>query len=78
FRAMFNELKRLDDWTAPNPLENVREFKIAEVELAWLTVEEATRLLEECEKSKAVDLTTIVKICLATGARWGEAESLTG
>ncbi|MEI6984280.1 tyrosine-type recombinase/integrase, partial [Klebsiella pneumoniae] len=70
--------KRLDDWTAPNPLENVREFKIAEVELAWLTVEEATRLLEECEKSKAVDLTTIVKICLATGARWGEAESLTG
>lgn len=28
FRAMFNELKRLDDWTAPNPLENVREFKI--------------------------------------------------
>ncbi|SAU51494.1 putative prophage gp Int for integrase [Klebsiella pneumoniae] len=78
FRAMFNELKRLDDWTAPNPLENVREFKISEIELAWLTVEEATRLLEECEKSKADDLTTIVKICLATGARWGEAESLTG
>ena len=78
FRAMFNELKRLDDWTAPNPLENVREFKIAEIELAWLTVEEAARLLEECEKSKAEDLTMIVKICLATGARWGEAESLTG
>ncbi|MBR7475929.1 site-specific integrase, partial [Klebsiella pneumoniae] len=60
FRAMFNELKRLDDWTAPNPLENVREFKIAEIELAWLTVEEAARLLEECEKSKAEDLTMIV------------------
>ena len=78
FRAMFNELKRLDDWSAPNPLENVREFKIDEAELAWLTVEEVKQLLAECEKSKAEDLVTIVKICLATGARWGEAESLTG
>lgn len=78
FRAMFNELKRLDDWNAPNPLDNVREFKIDEAELAWLTVEEATRLLAECEKSRAGDLLMVVKICLATGARWGEAESLTG
>ncbi|STT82042.1 gp27 [Klebsiella pneumoniae] len=68
---MFNELKRLDDWTAPNPLENVREFKIAEIELAWLTVEEAARLLEECEKSKAEDLTMIVKICLANRSKMG-------
>ena len=30
FRAMFNELRRLDELTAPNPLENVREFKISE------------------------------------------------
>ncbi|MCV7757021.1 tyrosine-type recombinase/integrase [Pluralibacter gergoviae] len=78
FRAMFNELKRLDSWTFPNPLENVREFKIDEAELSWLTVEEVKHLLAECDKSKAADLTTIVKICLATGARWGEAESLTG
>lgn len=78
FRAMFNELKRLDDWDSPNPLENVREFKIDETELAWLTVDEIKQLLDECEKSKAEDLTTIVKICLATGARWGEAENLTG
>jgi hypothetical protein len=48
---MFNELKRLDDWTAPNPLENVREFKIAEVELAWLTVEERVCWKSAEEKS---------------------------
>lgn len=78
FRAMFNELKRLDDWNFPNPLENVREFKIDEAELTWLNVEEIKQLLAECEKSKSEDLLTIVKICLATGARWGEAESLTG
>ena len=78
FRAMFNELKRLDNWVAPNPLENVREFKIDEAELAWLTVDEVKILLAECENSRAKDLVTIVKICLATGARWGEAESITG
>ena len=78
FRAMFNELKRLDDWIAPNPLENVREFKISESEMAYLTIEEIKTLLSECEKSRSKDLTTIVKICLATGARWSEAEGLKG
>jgi len=78
FRAMFNELRRLDEWTAPNPLENVREFKISESEIAYLTIEEIRILLTECEKSRSKDLTTIVKICLATGARWSEAEGLKG
>jgi integrase len=78
FRAMFNELRRLDEWTSPNPLENVREFKIGESEMAYLTHDEIRSLLAECDKSRAKDLTTIVKICLATGARWSEAEGLKG
>lgn len=78
FRAMFNELCRLGEWTAPNPLENVREFKISESEMAYLTIEEIRTLLAECENSRSKDLTAIVEICLATGARWSEAESLKG
>lgn len=78
FRAMFNELRRLDEWTAPNPLENVREFKISESEMAYLTIEEIRILLAECENSRSKDLTTIVKICLAAGARWRKAEGLKG
>jgi len=54
FRAMFNELRRLDEF------------------------EEIRTLLAECEKSRSKDLATIVKICLATGARWSEAEGLQG
>ncbi|PKB89211.1 integrase [Ewingella americana] len=77
FRAMFNELRRLDDWTAPHPLENVREFRTTEHEMAFLTKEEIERLFVECENSRAKDLLMVVKVCLATGARWGEAESLT-
>lgn len=78
FRAMFNELRRLEEWNAPNPPENVREFKISESEMAYLTIEEIRTLLAECENSRSKDLTTVVKICLATGARWSEAEGLKG
>jgi len=78
FRAVFNELRRLDEWKAPNPLENIREFKIGESEMAYLTIDEIRVLLAECDKSRSPHLTTIVKICLATGARWSEAEGLKG
>lgn len=76
FLAVFNELKRLGEWSAPNPLENVRQFRIDESEMAYLTGEQIDQLLTECQKSSAKDLETIVKICLATGARWSEAEGL--
>ncbi|EDR3919223.1 tyrosine-type recombinase/integrase [Salmonella enterica] len=76
FLAVFNELKRLGEWAAPNPLENVRQFRVDESEMAYLTIEQIDQLLQECRDSSAKDLETIVKICLATGARWSEAESL--
>ena len=78
FRAVFNELKRLDEWSLPNPLDNVREYRIAESEMAYLTDEEIRALLKECEASRSTDLLAVVKLCLATGARWGEAETLKG
>lgn len=46
--------------------------------MAHLTIKEIRTLLAECENSRSKDLTTIVKICLATGARWSEAEGLKG
>ncbi|MBP2195258.1 phage integrase [Pantoea cypripedii] len=76
FLAVFNELKRLGEWSAPNPLENVRQFRTEESEMAYLTGEQIDRLLYECRNSSAKDLEMIVKLCLATGARWGEAEAL--
>ncbi|ELM3658192.1 tyrosine-type recombinase/integrase [Edwardsiella tarda] len=76
FLAAFNELKRLGEWAAPNPLENVRQFRVDESEMAYLTIEQIDQLLYECRNSSASDLETIVKICLATGARWSEAENL--
>ncbi len=34
--GVFSELARLGEWTAPNPLENMRKFTIAEKEMASL------------------------------------------
>jgi len=76
FLAVFNELKRLGEWSAPNPLESVRQFRTEESEMAYLTGEQIDLLLAECRNSSAKDLEIIAKICLATGARWGEAETL--
>ncbi|HCR2229054.1 TPA: tyrosine-type recombinase/integrase [Enterobacter cloacae subsp. cloacae] len=76
FLAVFNELKRLGEWDAPNPLENVRQFRTEESEMSYLTTEQINKLLNECRLSSAKDLEIVVKICLATGARWSEAENL--
>lgn len=76
FLAVFNELKRLGEWDAPNPLENVRQFRTEESEMAYLTGEQVNKLLQECRLSSAKDLEMVVKICLVTGARWSEAETL--
>jgi len=77
FRAVFNELKRLGHWKPDNPLTNIRPFKSEEAELAYLEKEEITRLLDECLKSRNDSVFWVASLCLATGARWDEAESVT-
>jgi len=76
FRAVFNELNRLGEWKGENPLKNMRPFRTEEMEMAWLNQEQITVLLAECQRHENQDLVNVVKICLATGARWSEAEQL--
>jgi len=76
FRAVFNELSRLGLWSSDNPLKHVRPFRTEESEMAFLNKLQIANLLEECQKSSVAELVTVVKICLVTGARWSEAESL--
>lgn len=75
--AVFNELKRnkIIDYT--NPLAEVRPIKIKERELSYLDHEQIDELFETLDRvcvNPHVKL--IAKICLATGCRWGEAQSL--
>ncbi|UEM40052.1 phage integrase [Pectobacterium aquaticum] len=76
FRAVFNELKRLGHWKHENPLETMRPFKTEESEMSFLTKEQIDLLLKECQNSRSECLYDVVRVCLATGARWSESESL--
>jgi integrase len=75
-RAVFNELKRLGHWDAENPLSTVRQFKIAENELSFLTLEQIKILLAELDRSQNPHVGLVARVALATGARWSEAEGL--
>ena len=75
-RAVFNELRRLGQWTRPNPLTDVRQFKTNERELTYLTQRQIDKLLIALAESRNVHALPIAKLCLATGSRWGETEAL--
>ncbi|WJM90969.1 tyrosine-type recombinase/integrase [Pseudomonas brenneri] len=74
-QAVFNELTRLGEWEGDNPLANVRKLKFDETEMVYLVAEQITALLDDL-KARDSDSALIAELCLATGARWGEAEAL--
>lgn len=76
-KSVFNELIRLGVWHQENPLGKLRQLKVDETERAFLSLDECRVLLRECEASTNSHTLPVAKLCLATGARWDEAESLT-
>ncbi|WP_299143439.1 tyrosine-type recombinase/integrase [uncultured Vibrio sp.] len=75
-RAMLNELDRLGVIKFDNPLAKIRQFRERDGELCYLSHDEIGELLNACASSTNKSLVYVVKICLATGARWDEAESI--
>lgn len=75
-RAVFNELNSLGHWKKDNPLAKLRQFKIPERELSFLTLDQIDTLLKSLVSPNNRHTLLISKVCLATGARWGEAEML--
>lgn len=75
-RSVFNELRRLQLWKKVNPLGELRQFKVQERELSYLTTDQIHELLEKLAEGKNRHAVMIAKVCLATGARWSEAEKL--
>ena len=75
-RAVFNELGRLGMFAGVNPLADLRQFKVSERELSFLTAAQIRALLFALDSGKRRDALFVARVCLATGARWSEAESL--
>ncbi len=77
-KAVFNELRRLGDIDYPNPLANVRPLRLQERPVFFLSQPQITELLDALDaRSTSPHLGLVARICLSTGARWGEAQALT-
>jgi len=75
--AVYNQLNRLKEIDFDNPFRHVEAIRLDERELSWLTVEQIRHLLKTIEEfSQNPHVHLLTRICLATGARWGEAENL--
>ncbi|WP_438657446.1 hypothetical protein [Pseudomonas nunensis] len=72
---MFNELTRLGEWQGENPVGTVRALKFDETEMAYLAAEQIPPLLADLDR-RSPTAGAVARVCLATGARWSEAEGL--
>ncbi|MFM5138452.1 phage integrase [Aeromonas rivipollensis] len=76
-KAVFGELIRLGEWQHPHPLQTTTAIKTPDPEMTFLQPGQIGELLQAAQQYPNPDLVLIIKICLATGARWREAEALT-
>lgn len=75
--AVYNYLFKVGETAYENPIRHVDPIRLDEKELAWLTTEQIDHLLQTIsEFSLNPHVLMITKLCLATGARWGEVEGL--
>ena len=75
-KAMFSELMRLGEWKGDNPFSKIRRIKVDEAELSYLEKDQITELLNKLDEHPKSHARIIARVCLATGARWGEAATL--
>lgn len=76
-RAVFNELRSLEQISYENPFLLIKPFQIQEKELSWLSHVQINELLESIKSGcQNPHVYPVSLICLATGARWSEAENL--
>ncbi len=76
-KAVFNELHRLDDIDYPNPLSKVRPLRLQERPLSFLSTSQIAEVLDALDaRDTTPGIGLVARVCLATGARWGEAQAL--
>ncbi|BEM32563.1 integrase [Serratia marcescens] len=66
--GVFSVLIELGHYHGEHPLKEMKKIKLPDQEMGFLTHDEIGQLLERLEG----DHLKAVKLCLATGARWGE------
>ncbi|WNB76793.1 phage integrase [Methylomonas koyamae] len=75
FKAVFNDLIRSGQYDGKNHFSGIKQIRASEPKTVFLSTDEIKKLFSYLEKSES-DAYLIALVCLATGARWGEAQSL--
>ncbi|WP_051786326.1 phage integrase [Endozoicomonas numazuensis] len=74
--TVYNYLIDIGEINYPNPLKKAKKIKLEERELSFLTLKEVELLLKQIKATSTnPHVLLMTKLCLATGARWGEIES---
>ncbi|WP_063655843.1 tyrosine-type recombinase/integrase [Aliivibrio fischeri] len=72
--SVFTALIKVDEFHAQHPLKGISRLKEKPTEMGFLSKSEIIQLLSVLKG----DHLKVAKVCLSTGARWGEAEKLRG
>ncbi|NOV28348.1 tyrosine-type recombinase/integrase [Methylomonas sp. ZR1] len=75
FKAVFNDLIRSGQYEGKNHFSAIKQIRLSEPKTVFLSTDQIKKLFSYLEKSES-DAYLIALVCLATGARWGEAQSL--
>lgn len=74
--ALFSDLEKSGLWPNPNPISKTRPLKFDQAQVVFLTIDQINLLLDELKQSRNPHVYLVARLCLETGARWGEAEQL--
>lgn len=75
FKAFINDLVKSKEWHSINPLNEVDKFKIDEQELVFLSIGQIKDFIREID-TLCYKTGIVVRVGLATGARWYEIVNL--
>lgn len=76
-KAVYNQLHEMGVIDYPSPIK-LRPIKLQEKTLSYLTLDQIEELLAALDsRPLSPHPPMVARICLATGARWGEAQALT-
>ena len=75
--SLFSELSNLGLWHLSNPIASVKKIRHDDSPVRFLSSDEIKLLRSHLAASKNRHVLLIADICLSTGARWSEAETLT-
>lgn len=76
-KAVYNELRKLDALDFDCPFSRLGSVKLQERPLTFLTLEQIDELLSVLDRRETSPHPPMVaRLCLATGARWGEAQAV--